>query len=398
MATKNSVSGDKLDPDEPTYTILNLAEDVICFICVHLEYQDIIKGINRSCKPLHEIVQQFLHSNHYIYRLHIVYHQVDNPLYQKPLSIAQIKYFNQYKHLLNVQQNKKTIISSYDPSKRCTIALRSYFNKFLCAEPSGKVLCDRASPKKWEQFTSIPVSHNTIALQSAHDQFLTPHSDDHTLNTTASPISKQEHFTVHKHENGTFSFQSSGGKFISSQPDGTIANNRQKALKWEQFTVETLDDLTRNKTESLDQKLPISHVLIRYNGCYDDLKNPTQPFKKWFYKHWNSGNFFVVQCQSVFMFDKFMQAMNIGVPPNNKTFDPNTMLSLGDTVKFLRLTTRASPQPINDQNRLCNALQIIEKYQLPSAAEMKEDDPESNGIYGLDIGFHIGDNRKQKYT
>ena len=93
MATETEVE----KPSKPPF--LELPDDLICFICVHCEYHTIIQSINCLCKSLHEIIEQFLQSNHYIYRLLIVYQPIDNELHQKPLTIAQIKYFEQYKHL-----------------------------------------------------------------------------------------------------------------------------------------------------------------------------------------------------------------------------------------------------------------------------------------------------------
>ena len=75
------------------------------------------------------------------------------------------------------------------------------------------------------------------------------------------------------------------------------------------------------------------------------------------------------------------------------------ILSLNNTVRYLRLTNRGAPQPINDYNRLCNALSIIDQYNVSNDDEKDKDKDKDNTpkIYGFSIGFHVKDSRKQDY-
>eukprot|EP01090_Pellita_catalonica_P019748 TRINITY_DN6808_c0_g1_i1.p1 TRINITY_DN6808_c0_g1~~TRINITY_DN6808_c0_g1_i1.p1 ORF type:complete len:332 (+),score=23.36 TRINITY_DN6808_c0_g1_i1:20-1015(+) len=46
----------------------------------------------------------------------------------------------------------------------CNVKLRGYHGKYLCAEPSGKVIADRCDPREWETYRVIPVSYTHLTL------------------------------------------------------------------------------------------------------------------------------------------------------------------------------------------------------------------------------------------
>eukprot|EP01084_Bolivina_argentea_P049327 90737_1 len=218
----------------------DLPKDIIRFICVHWEYQEIIQGVSLTCKALNAIVQEFLQSNYYIYRLHITDIRSDNT---QTYRVSQIKYFSQYKKLL--------------------------------------------SPRN-----------------------------------------------------------------------------------------------------SLTNRLPITYVLLIYNFHYADMLDTTEQnnFKKWLFKYWNNGSIIEVVTVTVNIFNRFMTTMH------NSDDEKSQILSLNNTVQYLRLTNRGAPQPMNDYNRLSNALTIVNKYNISNTN--KHSIP---NIYGCSIGFHVSDNQKQAY-
>lgn len=232
--------------------IFDLPVDVIRFICVHCEYNEIITGIYLTCSRLNKIVEQLLQSNYYIYRLHITDVRCDDD--PRVFKITQIKYFEQYKDLLS--------------------------------------------------------------------------------------------------------------------------NN-----------------------EKLDKRLPITYVLLTYN--FHHLQQLTKnnhistQFKPWLFKYWNNGSIYEIVTVTVNIFDQFLNIIHAKqdeAKENNQVDLPpeKNALSLNDTVRYLRLTNRGAPQPINDYNRLCNALSIIDKYNVSKSNDIPK-------IYGFSIGFHVKDNRKQDY-
>merc|ERR1711997_947025 len=60
----------------------------------------------------------------------------------------------------------------FDPNKRCKVSLLGYHNKYLCAEPNGRMVCNRTARKEWETFTSIPMGNGQIGLQTYHGQYV----------------------------------------------------------------------------------------------------------------------------------------------------------------------------------------------------------------------------------
>jgi hypothetical protein len=51
------------------------------------------------------------------------------------------------------------------------VHLKSHHGKFLCAEPSGKVVADRSDCKEWETWT-MRTTNGRATFQSAHGKYL----------------------------------------------------------------------------------------------------------------------------------------------------------------------------------------------------------------------------------
>jgi hypothetical protein len=51
------------------------------------------------------------------------------------------------------------------------VHLKSHHGRFLCAEPSGKVVADRSDCKEWETWT-MRTTNGRATFQSAHGKYL----------------------------------------------------------------------------------------------------------------------------------------------------------------------------------------------------------------------------------
>ena len=71
----------------------------------------------------------------------------------------------------NVGDEERWNVHVWDDGR---ISLSNYrTNSWLCAEPSGRAICDRAKPASWEQWTLHTVGDGlNIALKSTHNKFL----------------------------------------------------------------------------------------------------------------------------------------------------------------------------------------------------------------------------------
>ena len=70
--------------------------------------------------------------------------------------------------------------------QKCKISLKGNHGKYLSAEgaKSGyNMVCDRSHRGGWEEFISIPLGNNTIALQSCHGKYLSAFNDSLTTNS-----------------------------------------------------------------------------------------------------------------------------------------------------------------------------------------------------------------------
>lgn len=66
----------------------------------------------------------------------------------------------------------QSAVSIYDPSVKCKIGLLGHHKKWICHESDGKVVCNRGHCLEWEQFISIPVSKDCVALKSWRNQYV----------------------------------------------------------------------------------------------------------------------------------------------------------------------------------------------------------------------------------
>lgn len=130
------------------------------------------------------------------------------------------------------------------------------------------------------------------------------------------------------------------------------------------------------------------------------LKDYRCDFRKWLFKYWNSGLIQQIITNSVHILDRFLTEMH---PPNS-----TEMLSLQNTVQFLKLTAKIAPQPMHDANRLVHVLSLLDRYRSTKVTEPMESNLNENvtrnltrnftrKLYALSIGFHIKDDVDPKY-
>ncbi|ELR10977.1 PPOD2 peroxidase, partial [Acanthamoeba castellanii str. Neff] len=79
-------------------------------------------------------------------------------------------------------------------STESKVHLKSHHGKFLCAEPSGKVVADRSDCKEWETWT-MRTTNGRATFQSAHGKYLCAEPSGKLVADRSSP-SDWEHFHV----------------------------------------------------------------------------------------------------------------------------------------------------------------------------------------------------------
>eukprot|EP01084_Bolivina_argentea_P161225 280698_1 len=139
----------------------------------------------------------------------------------------------------NYIEPKPVSKAAYNPKIKCKIALLGHHKKYLCAENSNKMICNRTQALNWEHFQSIPISNNKIALQTYHGKYISAQTNG-TLEGNRDQLKNWEQFIVEKNGN-KFGFKSYHKKWLSAQPDGRIEINRDGFAAWEQFEILVID-------------------------------------------------------------------------------------------------------------------------------------------------------------
>lgn len=123
----------------------------------------------------------------------------------------------------------------FDPTRKCTITLKSHHGRFMCAEPSGHITCNRGHALEWETFTCIPMGNGKVALQSHHGMYLCA---EHTGAAICNrPWTQAWEIHTVAQQGNKIGFLSCHGKWLSAQPNHSLQWNRNKLLEWEWFTV-----------------------------------------------------------------------------------------------------------------------------------------------------------------
>jgi len=110
------------------------------------------------------------------------------------------------------------------------VVLKSFHSKFLCAENSGKVVCNRDVAGPWERFEIVHISGNVIAIKAHNGNWI--HVNH---NGTVSQSSHQTKFEANAYH-GKVTFKSLvNHKFLCAEQSGDVVCNRANAGDWEHF-------------------------------------------------------------------------------------------------------------------------------------------------------------------
>eukprot|EP01116_Phalansterium_solitarium_P014002 TRINITY_DN3148_c0_g1_i4.p1 TRINITY_DN3148_c0_g1~~TRINITY_DN3148_c0_g1_i4.p1 ORF type:complete len:418 (-),score=50.27 TRINITY_DN3148_c0_g1_i4:258-1511(-) len=121
-------------------------------------------------------------------------------------------------------------------SNSLKLSLQGAHGTYVCAEPNGRVVCNRDVLGSWETFELVSLGADQVALKSAHGAYL-----------CAEPFGRVVCDRVHRREWETWTvcrladdqvaLRSWHGRYLSAQPDGRLQANRRDLLAWETFRV-----------------------------------------------------------------------------------------------------------------------------------------------------------------
>ena len=105
----------------------------------------------------------------------------------------------------------------FDPKRRCLVALRSVaHNRFLCAEKSGSLVCNRNKRGAWEKFRCVPMGDGKVGLQSdTFKKYVTATKGE--MACDKGHCKGHEQFTPVLADDGSFALRSYRGTYLSAQ-------------------------------------------------------------------------------------------------------------------------------------------------------------------------------------
>merc|ERR1712013_345587 len=121
----------------------------------------------------------------------------------------------------------------YDPNRRCKVSLRTFHQKFMCAEQNGQIVANRDKASIWETFTSIPQSDGRVALLSYHGKYVCAESDGRFV-ANRDAVGPGEQFRMVSTGDG-YGLQSHHGKYLCAEQNGRLVCNRAQISGWETF-------------------------------------------------------------------------------------------------------------------------------------------------------------------
>ena len=131
------------------------------------------------------------------------------------------------------------------------VVLKSYFGKYVCAEPDGAANANRINPDLRETFAVEDLGLNRIALKAYNGKYLVAEDENEGFNINSNRDIRRswEIFTVEKVESGAVALKTAHRRYVVAEPDGTLRGDRKAAGKWEKFTAECIQGafLLKNK-------------------------------------------------------------------------------------------------------------------------------------------------------
>jgi hypothetical protein len=136
---------------------------------------------------------------------------------------------------IKLSQDEASVAQHYGKG----IAFKTAHGKYLCAEPSGQLVADRAEAKEWETFTVTRVTawnpHSPLNIRSHHGKYLA--SEDNKAIVNRDSAREWEQWTMVPLGGHHVALRDYRGKFLCVEPSGAIVVNRPHAREWETLTL-----------------------------------------------------------------------------------------------------------------------------------------------------------------
>jgi len=119
--------------------------------------------------------------------------------------------------------------------------------RYMCAEPSGAVICNRDRRAEWELFTVEKVGLKLAHIKTHHGTYL--HADAYGTVTARPGCNNHDSlFHIIKQGHKRWNIKTHHGKFFCAEPSGALVANRDQAREWELFNVKIEDGSTPSMT------------------------------------------------------------------------------------------------------------------------------------------------------
>lgn len=141
--------------------------------------------------------------------------------------------FHQTTATTTINYGQPTIVASSTsaPFARAEkVFLRSHHGRYLCAEPSGKVIADRAEPREWEAW-HVERHGDKVTLKSHHGKYLCAQPNHQVIADRDVPR-EWETFTLTQ-SGSSWMLKSHHGKYLCAERDNHVIANRDVPREWE---------------------------------------------------------------------------------------------------------------------------------------------------------------------
>jgi len=164
-------------------------------------------------------------------------------------------------------------VSEYNPGVKCKIGLKTkgVFSKWLCHEADGRVVCNRGQCLQWEHFWSVPIAKDKVALVTWQLKYLSARRNGSV--STAGHSKAWEWFTVVRNNDGTVSFLSHHGTYLSVSEDGSVrcvsGMEKKTAFEVKMVTEAVMDEKEKEKEQkALSVPFDVERLKISLQGVH----------------------------------------------------------------------------------------------------------------------------------
>eukprot|EP01084_Bolivina_argentea_P235775 396621_1 len=125
---------------------------------------------------------------------------------------------------------------NYDYTKKATIGILTAHFKFISVTNGNNIICNTLNCKQYEQFQSIPIGDNKIAIQTFNGKYISVLSQG-ILQTNSINITNNGQFEIITASNGRFGIKSYNGKYLSAKTNGTMHGMSDNLGEFEMFYI-----------------------------------------------------------------------------------------------------------------------------------------------------------------